>query len=200
MRTYKRSDHRFFDDLFGFLAAASAMGVTCELYGLGRHGGFKRDDIVTIEGKPEASNLMLQYNPLPVVQSICSDQVPDLIEMNDIPLGPRPDHPLELEHAATALATLLQAVYVHFFESTRSLVEAAHGRDPLAWPDPWNFGRVVRNAFSHRGVISINNNNAAPVFWKNVSYSARDNGRRVLFGDLWIADVIILMEELDAAA
>jgi len=60
-----------------------------------------------------------------------------------------------------------------------------------------NFGRVVRNAFAHGGLINIENPNSQPVSWRGLTYGPQHHGRQILYTDVTPVEVIFLMDEMD---
>ena len=65
------------------------------------------------------------------------------------------------------------------------------------WPSNLNFARVVRNALSHNGKISMGQN-ARPVKWRSLTYGPEHIGRNLLFEDFAPADLTVLMMDVDA--
>ncbi|ALU91518.1 hypothetical protein Hrubri_4373 [Herbaspirillum rubrisubalbicans M1] len=91
-----------------------------------------------------------------------------------------------------------QSLGTNYFERNQPAVKAKFGDKAKTWPDVWNFGRVVRNAMSHRGEITFTSPNADPVSWKGLTYSPSDNGRRILHTDIWPGDLFDLIIEMDS--
>jgi len=96
------------------------------------------------------------------------------------------------------LYALEQSMFVNYFERERIGIETQFGTNTDAWPSDWNFARVVRNSVAHKNAVFFNNPAASPVSWRGLVYCPADNGRRVMNGDLWAADLIYLMMDLDA--
>lgn len=63
----------------------------------------------------------------------------------------------------------------------------------------WAFGRVVRNAIGHAGLISINDKTFKPVTWEGLTYGPVESGRKIIGPDLHAPDLILLMMEMDRA-
>lgn len=61
----------------------------------------------------------------------------------------------------------------------------------------WRFARVVRNAISHAGRISIDDKGFVPVSWANVTLGQIDNGREIIGVDLELPDLMLLMLDMD---
>ncbi len=93
---------------------------------------------------------------------------------------------------------MIANAFVQYFEANRSLAVQKYTTNTQAWPPIWNFGRVVRNALSHGGMVDFRNPNAAPVSWRSLSYGPAQNGRQLLYQDITSVELILLMEEMDA--
>ena len=89
---------------------------------------------------------------------------------------PPPAHPIFLTGIDGVTASMIANAFVLFFKSNRAFAEAKYTSDAQAW----NFGRIIRNALAHKGVINITNVNAPAVSWRGLSYSRAQNGRRIL--------------------
>lgn len=88
--------------------------------------------------------------------------------------------------------------FVRYFEASKpTLIELA-GNQHEGWPEPWNFARVLRNAFAHGG-IHFNNPNATPVRWRSIEFGPEDNGADPLFPPIGLGDLVDLYLELDDA-
>jgi hypothetical protein len=96
---------------------------------------------------------------------------------------------------------ILIPFFVEFFEEARPWLDANEGRDFIAWPNIWQFGRLVRNAASHNR-LSFNDPKLAPVTWHKLTYGRSQHGRAIFGKDLAFADLLVLMivmsDSLDA--
>jgi hypothetical protein len=90
---------------------------------------------------------------------------------------------------------IIGAGFSNFFENNRDKVDTKYGSNTTSWPSEWNFGRIVRNAYSHGGQISFKNPSAASVSWKGITYSATDNGKSI-HSDIFLPEVIELMKDM----
>ena len=92
-------------------------------------------------------------------------------------------------------------MFIKYFERVRDEVETKFGVSVTAWPSVWNFGRTVRNALTHRGVLDIRSPNATPVTWRILTLTHTDNGQELLAPTkfLGVGDLIPLLLEMDAS-
>lgn len=88
--------------------------------------------------------------------------------------------------------------FIRYFEASKPGLIALAGEHPRDWPEPWNFARVLRNAFAHEG-IHFENPNAAPVRWRSIEFGPQDNGTDPLFPLVGLRDLVDLYLELDDA-
>lgn len=109
----------------------------------------------------------------------------------------RPPASLSPNPIQLLMGSLYEHAFIAYFAKSEDDIVNAHGSDRQRWPSVLNFGRVVRNAFAHGGVINIEGTLGAS--WAGLSYSAADNGRRVIYNDLSAADLTLLMLEMDTA-
>jgi len=97
--------------------------------------------------------------------------------------------------------TMVAALFVYHFEMCHFWLKANNKSDTTHWAMPLKFGRVVRNALAHGGQIEItprqNQPVPAPVTWCSLTYSMADNGKMILGTDIYGADLISLMIEVD---
>lgn len=88
--------------------------------------------------------------------------------------------------------------FVRYFESSKPTLIAVAREHPQDWPEPWDFARVLRNAFAHGG-IHFENLNATPVRWRSIEFGPQDNGTDPLFPPVGLGDLVDLYLELDDA-
>lgn len=186
--------HRFFSQLSTAQAALSG-------YLMGHHGyagnfrQFERSEAVSQTCFTEP--VELEMFPASVMDPIMRREWAEEIEIR---FHAYPGERTRYPHP-TGIQRLMGSVYEHafisYFENVHDLIIDHHGDAPAAWPEPINFGRIVRNAFAHGGTIDIRNANAAAVTWRGVTYSAAQNGRQVMYQDLTAGDVTLLMFDVD---
>jgi len=198
IRVYESSKHRFFDNLVVLLAIVDSLTVNFHLQ-LGHQPSGYAGRRVEFEGMRGVSGVNLVFpDPHSMMLEITAGKWPTAVKLLERPItGPDFAVSATVSGIQRLQSPYLQSVFVHYYETVKPLVEMAHGT-PGSWPATWEFSRGVRNAFSHSGVITIYNPNAATVQWKSLSYSAADNGRQLLFTDLAPVELILLMEDMDA--
>lgn len=198
MLKYTKANHRFFDDLVTFLASIASMGIAFEAQCSGGGQPFKTTEYLTLEGKAKVSNVELRFFPHLMMQALSSNSWPVEIMLEDVPLAhPGPSHPFKLTGLQGLHGSMIESAFVHYFETVRPVIETKYGNNPYGWPTVWNFARVVRNAFAHKGEITFINSAAQSVSWKTLTYSPSDNGRQILYQDVTPVEIILLMEEMD---
>lgn len=88
-------------------------------------------------------------------------------------------------------------LFVEFYENYSPFIKRRFGGGAYSWSMIWNFGRVIRNAISHRGAVSFENTNAATVRWEHITYSPLHNGKLIFGYELFMGDMLILMFEMN---
>jgi hypothetical protein len=202
MRKYFRNEHHFFDDLVSLLVSMASLGMATEAHNFGYRPAFKQNERVVLSGSSNVSNTSLLFSPYTLLQPIAKNGWPTVIEFEeqplDVSLNTLQNYPVKLTGVSGLNSMMIQSAYVHYFETIRPQIKTQYGSNTTEWPDVWNFGRVIRNAFSHGGCINFLNPNAQSVNWKTLTYSPSDNGRQVLYRDLASVDIILLMEDMDS--
>jgi hypothetical protein len=124
-----------------------------------------------------------------------SNQRPDCIQ-----IGMTSDTDSEVQDAKIHTAGLhpsmngvIGAVFLMFFERYNEWLKSNCG-DPVNWPEPLNFCRIVRNAVAHGG-IHFDNARAPTVAWRGLSYGPAQNGRQIIGADILAGDLLGLMFE-----
>jgi hypothetical protein len=195
VRVYHAGQHRFFDDLVNYCLSHALFGAAVLSH---RDGlGFDPRDWLQLEGSTSLAGAHLIFRPGELLDALICDDRPTMLQFREEQVddwaGPPNRQPRLL------LAQAAYAAFVHYYESALDQMKTAHGNDPAAWPGVLRFGWAIRNAFAHDGQILFKNPNAAPVTWRGLTYGPRHNGQRVLYVDLMPADLVILMDEMDAA-
>ena len=197
MRRYDNSQG-FFDELVTLLAGISTMAVGTGVIQKGRAPEVVPGAGMTLYGRLDID---LQFNPYDVLHPIAEGEWPTTLDVEDTPREVRDSPPATMEKLKGTkryYSKLISGAFVTYFESHRDAVEGKYGKQTTGWPDVWNFGRIIRNAFSHSGKVHFENPKAAPVSWKTLAYGPSDNGRAILYVDVTVVDIILLMEEMDA--
>jgi hypothetical protein len=92
---------------------------------------------------------------------------------------------------------LVTPVFVNFYEKHRPWMQSNLGIDTKAWPQIFDFGRMVRNWISHNhGCVHFDNPNYPGVTWCHLTYTRADAGKLVIGGDLQLGELIVLMFEM----
>ncbi|WP_146100098.1 hypothetical protein [Limnohabitans sp. TS-CS-82] len=197
--TYTAQSHRFFDNIVSFIAGISSLGLAFQAQaGLPTHQ-FGPNDFIAVVGLPHVASCEFHVFPEPVLTALLANQWPTRIVIHEVPINHAPpSHPIWLTGMQGVHGSMIANAFVQYFESNRCTAESKYGSNVHAWPATWNFGRVVRNALSHKGIINIQNSSAAPVTWKTLTYGPAQNGRQLLYQDLTAVEFILLMEEMDS--
>jgi hypothetical protein len=205
-RLYERTEHTFFDNLVAYLAAHQGISLSVQAQSFGYAPSLEEGHYSSLEGNPEITGLRFLYEPVCILEPISSDEWPDRIEFEEeeieteLPIDQRQTHDQDviLQGMSGIFESILRSGFVQYYESHRDELDGEDGGDPNQdWPPTWNFARVVRNAFSHQGLIHFRNEDAPAVSWRDLEYGPNEDGRRILFNDIGVDDVIVLMEEMD---
>ncbi len=188
-----RQGERLFQPLYDFIIIAAALIYACRS---------ATDEPVPIG---EGMNLELHSHKLGLsiivplsdaIQFALGKDLPDYIAIG-IKQKPDPTPLSKVQTPATdaVMLHLIAPLFLMFFERYIEWMTATHG-NAADWPETLNFARLVRNSIAH-GKIHIRDPRAAPVKWRGFSYSAADNGRKIIGPDLRVADILYLMFEAD---
>jgi hypothetical protein len=196
-RNYKVGHHRFFDDLVNMCLVTACYTATFLTY-RGRPGRFKSGEGVAFPGFGGRLARDLSFHPDQLLSTFVGDNEPTGLTLIEYPLTST--SPLRKEALMVSLA--MQAFFVRYYESMADQIADAYGSRAQwqRWPPVLRFGKIVRDAFAHNGLVHINGQNPPPsTVWWGVDYGPSQNGQRVLYGDLALADLVVLMEEMDDA-
>jgi len=153
------------------------------------------DDTAVIDAA--AAGQTLTFKPRALVEAMVKNRWPDEVSFEVEAMPPvLAGSAINLGVLENFMFGLGQSLITNFFEEQRDRLESHYGRVPN-WPNVWNFARVVRNAMSHGGCITIRDQSR--VAWKGLSYSSADNGRKIVNVDIWPGDLFILVKELERA-
>jgi hypothetical protein len=191
-----QSRDKCFDDIANYLITFISLTLTAELYAAGRASRYASKDRVTIDGKRVGKRLIIY--PYTLLDEVFAHRWPTKLVVDEEPVQIHASAILRLGVLERPLYALEQSMIINYFEREGPQIAAKHGGDTTLWPADWNFARIVRNSVAHKNEVFFNNLHAAPVTWRGLTYSPADNGRKVLNGDLWAADLIYLMTDLDA--
>jgi hypothetical protein len=191
----------YFDDLVTLLVSMTSFGVAAQVC----HSKSGRPILelpYRISGSP-LFGVDLRYDPAPMMDCVVEDRRPTQVVLE--PVGLFPLNSPGRSEPRLIVGMFLQAVFVRYFESIEASIEAKYGTDRSKWPAVHDIGRVVRNAFAHGGLIHFEGSATRSVAWRpdpdspGLRYGPSDEGRPVLFNDMFPADVILLMREMDRA-
>lgn len=140
----------------------------------------------------------LRIKPHIVVQSAVLNYIPFeiIFEQFAIVRPPEPNQPIRLGSIGPFIFGLSNMLIVSFFERHKDHLRIKYGSIDH-WPAVWQFARMVRNAMSHGNTVTVTDGKSAS--WKGLTYSEAENGRTVINSDLFPADLIVLLRELEDA-
>jgi len=214
MKLYTKSQHNFFDYLISFISSLCCLGIGLRnhlIISSGKYPNeglllgalspfYNKDRELKLQGISTASNLELIIRPYELLNNLARNIWPTEIKFDESPLSDEAKgmrQPVELPASFYLHAQLIKASYIAYYEQFSLEIKRKYGTIQN-WPSVWDFGRVIRNAFVHNGIITIRDLNAPSVSWEYLSYSADNNGQNILYVDLAVVEIILLMEELDS--
>lgn len=200
VRTYKKSDQKFFDDLVTMLCSLGGIFITADAFHNKGVTNAPKDPNYYGEFEGSALKLKFTWYPFETYNKIIANGWPEEIVLHeDIPHKWSKAFGITTSAFKNLQILHIQASFIRYFENHRHEIEKISGSDPYKWPDPWNFARVIRNASAHGGEINFNNPKANAVSWATagLTYSPKDNGQKIFFTDFSVVEMIVLMEEMD---
>lgn len=192
----RRSQHNYFDDVANYLISLISLTLAQELYIKGTAGKYSPNHTVQLDAKQAGKRL--RFYPHTLLDDIFQLKWPTILSFEEKNVTIPPNAVLNLGALERPLSAFAQSMFVNYFERCRLDIETQYGENTTGWPQDWNFGRVVRNSFAHKAVVCFQNPSAPPVQWRGLAYSSSDNGRNVMNRDLWPADLIYLMMDMDS--
>ena len=199
IREYTQAKHRFFDEIALFLLTLSSSLVTAEVLRTGGQSKVASDPLYYLQFESCSLFEKLTWYPQEGMISLASNGWPKTISLHESLIHPRaPVFALSSSEAKSLHSVALQSCFLRYFEAYRQEIEAKYGTDPWAWPMPWNFARVLRNACAHGGVLTFQNASSKAVTWRTLTYSPTEQGRQIIFRDMNFVEILALLEELDA--
>lgn len=190
-----RDSDSYFEYVANYVVNLVSLTLTAELHVAGRASRYEPNHTVEIDGKQTATRLRIY--PYALLDELFKLKWPTTLTFEEESISISEDAQLDLGVLELPLFSLEQSMVVSYFERYRADVVVRFGNDTKDWPEDWNFARVVRNSVAHGGTIDIRNANAPPTTWRGLSYGPAENGRRVIHNDLWPADLILLLRDLD---
>lgn len=201
-RVYTHGVHNFFDDLVTMLVSLETFAITSRAYSGESVQAKEDDEYFSLGGVTVPADF--RFYPAQLMREVIANRWPTEIELEELPMGsempPKVKHTFSSSGVLSVTSLITQASFVRYFEKMKPTIEAKYGESRLQkWPNVWNFGRVVRNAFAHGGEITFLSPNAPSVTWRGLIYSSADNGKQIMYHDIAQVETIILMEEMDKA-
>jgi hypothetical protein len=185
-----------FDDIANYLVTFISLTLTTELYVQGYASPYAPNHQAKFDAKQVGKRLILY--PHTLLNEMFASRWPTRLVVVEEPVQLSASASLDLDVFERPLIALEQSMIVNYFERERPQIETRYHPDPAHWPADWNFARVVRNSAAHNNEVCFRTSSAAPVTWRALTYAPADDGRKVLHGDLWPADLIYLLMDLDA--
>ena len=185
-----------FDDIANYLITMISLTLTTELYVQGYASRYAPNHQARLDAKQVGKGLIIY--PYQLLDEVHANRWPTRLSVEEEPVQIPASATLNLGIFEIQFLAIERSMFLNYFEHQRPQIEAKYNKDPTHWPRDWNFGRVVRNSFAHRDEVGFDNLKAAPVTWRGLTYSPADNGRKVLHMDIWPADLLYLMMDMDA--
>jgi hypothetical protein len=202
---FERLSCAFFDDLQTMMISLSSLMMISHVF------IYKKSPIIDVEDEQRLDRLIelpfvgqtikeawsfKGYKPFKgIMDNRPTDQIEFIIypplgmPVKSIPNSHHVDQPTLFQQK------IIGSAFSNFFENNRDKIEAKYGTDTSNWPTDWNFGRVIRNAYSHGGEIYFKNINAQPVSWRGINYAPKDNGKSIHL-DIYVPEIIELMKDM----
>jgi len=186
---------QLFSELNTMITVTAAFCIAADLHVSG-HINYQAGDYVTFEGHLLKKNVRL---PLvgPVGAALVS-RLPDEIGITvEDPSAPAKPFKHEARGIGDLLTSVFQPMLVNYFEKQRPALEARYGADRTCWPAAWQMGWLVRNGLSHGNKVFFERPSQKPVTWGGIALSHADNNKRLVFGILNQADLLLLLFDME---
>ena len=195
----KKSIHKCFDDIASYIIALVSITSTLVFFKSENPSKYQKNDNIKLTSKQKETNLIIYPHDL-LDKFFNQLKWPTKIkyEIEDVDFNEKPPKKLPMGILEKPMFGFSQSLIVNFYEKNKELIEKNYGEDPYKWPSDLNFGRVVRNSVSHDNKILITNPNTQNVKWSGLNYGPKDNGKLVIHYDLWPADIILLIIDMDS--
>jgi hypothetical protein len=194
----------FFDDLLVNLTNNQALAHSFVLYIQGAERPWF--DFETAVYSAHQSDVEFEWSPAPAMRMVFSQLQPPINEIKMVQRVRKPAYlmgkripnrnylgPLEQRYSS-----LDRQLVISYFERHQDEIRQKFGGQKH-WPAVWQFGRVVRNAAAHDGALYFaGHTNQISVSWKGLEYTSADQGRIIFNRDLGLADLILLLIEMDS--
>ena len=205
-KVYTKAEHSFFDELLSFLISVCCLPVGLNFFRKMLDDSktippWEKDQGALIKGKSNVTNQQIRFIPHVVFAQLWERKWPDKFELEYQPLDESAStipSPERMRRDLTYTLEMFAGTYVLFWDKIEKSIHTKYSSDTTNWPDAINFARVIRNSFAHGNKIEIRNKNFPTINWKSISVDYSSNGQVVLFDLLGIADIVVLMEEIDS--
>jgi hypothetical protein len=191
-----QSRDKCFDDIVNYLLTMIPLTLTAELYTQGFASRYAPNHQAGFDAKQVGKRLIIY--PYTLLGEVFPSSWPTTLSMHEEPVQISASAPLNLGVFEKPLVALGQSMIVNYFEREHLQIVTKYHQNRIHWPADWNFAWAVRNSAAHNNEVYFRTPSAAPVTWRGLTYAPADNGRKVLYVDLWPADLIYLLMDLDA--
>jgi len=206
MRKYLRSKHSFFDELLSFLISACCMSPGLNFFRTMLNPSYpippwKKDQGILFQGNANVTNQQIRFVPHDTFAELWERKWPDIFDLEYQPLNESEctvPFPETMPRDLTYTLEIFTGCFILFWDKVEDSIKAKYSSDIQNWPEELDFARIIRNSLAHGNKFEIRNQNSPKITWKGLSVDYSVNGQMVLFGHLGIADIIILMEEIDS--
>lgn len=202
--TFHRSTSKFFDDLQTMMISLSSLIMISQVF-LYRKSPIidvvdeqKLDKLIELPFEGQTIKEAWSFKGYKPFKGIMDNNPTDQIEFIiypplGIPVKSIPDSQY-IDQPMLFQQKIIGSAFSNFFESNRDKIEAKFGYTS-SWPSEWNFGRVIRNSYSHGGEINFSNTSSSAVSWRGITYSPSDNGKSIHL-DIYLPEIIELMKDM----
>ncbi len=148
----------------------------------------------------------LEFPHHPLMRAVVADSWPQQLPARfwpvSVSIAPASGLTLQSADVVTIVSQLVGTAFLKYYERNKQRPTAAYGTQPKAWPPLWRFAWLLRNAIAHGDRWAISDPSFPATDWHGVSVTSADSGQAWFDAQRYIvgADVVLLLEELDADA
>jgi hypothetical protein len=196
LRRIHRDQNRLYDGLKNFLLATSCLIFASYIKIYGRQPPPGSD--AEVHGQ-QVRHLKIKIPVYGFLDHALNRTSPDSFEISlETPATAlRPDATPYNEHFKDTVLIFISPIFVEYYENYIQWIVNTYGGRSDNWHETWRFARVIRNAISHGGKISIDSQRDRSVMWYGASYAFADNGKVIFGTDISVGDMICLLLEMD---
>lgn len=192
-----RGERRCFDDLVATLSSVLAYMFMADTARNGVLPQIAPQFPFTMNSNTTAREYTLF--PMHLIWAISQDEWIDRLELYvDVAIDREVRGELRNEGHQRIVGRTIASSFVRYYEAHKPEVVELAGDHPSDWPEPWNFARILRNAFAHGGIHFLSPDSSA-VRWRTIEFGPEDNGVDPLFPHVGFGDLVDLYLELDQA-